>query len=151
KALSANLVAIDGTKLAFQTTPDGNLQQSVVRPDGASLSMTLTPLSPRLGTVRDGSGRLIATYCLRDQALTIAFDDGGSESIAENPAGGVTIDAHSPASPPLRMEWYPEGHAFSRAERAAALKQYANRLAIAAPDAEEQSAPTPGGRTASTV
>jgi hypothetical protein len=138
KAIGASLVGIDGTKLTLGAASDGGLSQRVVRPDGAVLFMTLTPLSARLGTVRDGANKLIATYCVRNQTLMIAFDDGRSETIAANADGGVAIELRSPSSPVLGTDWYPEGHAFSRAERDAALRQYAIRLASAVPNTGEK-------------
>ena len=145
-SLGATLVAVDGSRLTLQAGEDDTLKETIVRPDGATLFEALSPLSTRIGTVQDNTNKVVATYRLQDNAIAMAFDDGRSQTIVPNAAGGITVDDRSPSASGLVTDWYPEGHAFSRAERDAALKQYASRLS--AGTAEESRAATPDRRNA---
>jgi hypothetical protein len=130
KALGNKLVAADGSRLLLERTGSGDLRQTIVHPEGASLSFVLLPLSDRLGTVQDSSNKVIATFRLRDGALTIAFGDGRTETIAPRASGGVKTTLLRASAPSLTTNWYLEGHRFSRAERDSSARQPPSRLAL---------------------
>ena len=109
KALGKKLVAADGAKLMLERNENGSLRETIEHPEGASLSVTFVPLGERLGTVKDATGKVIATFRLRNRTLSAAFEDGRVETISANGSDGVRTYLRRISAPAVSTEWYPEG------------------------------------------
>lgn len=125
------LFAVDGSTLALTPTEAG-LTRVIVAPDGSVKTSTFSFLSDKVGSVSEGDDRSNITGVFRrtDVEVIANFNDGHSETLFPNRAGGVSIVMSTPSGSMSCMTWYPEGHRFSVEERKAALAAYATRLGL---------------------
>lgn len=127
------LIAVDGSSLTLAPGRDA-LALTTVSPAGGAQKKLFVLMSDNLGTVADGAepAHITGFFRVSDSGLEAQFADGHTESLTLNGAGGVTLATHAAGSITC-VSWYPSGHAFSDAERRAALADYANRLGLAQP------------------
>ncbi len=128
------LVALDGSSLLL-TGGDGVLTRKLTAPDGSVQQTAFLFLGDALGTVADARepSKTIAVFHGAPGGLDAQFADGHTETLTANAAGGISLVLRAPGGSSTCMAWYPEGHAFSDAERQAAVAEYANRLGVAVP------------------
>ncbi|HEY5047772.1 MAG TPA: hypothetical protein VII49_07135 [Rhizomicrobium sp.] len=129
-AESRRLFAVDGSSIALATS-EGGFARTVGTPDGANTTTTFTFVNERMGTVANAAdpARVTGLFKLADTEIDIDYSDGHSE-VLRSGAGGVTLALHTPDGQSSCMAWYPEGHAFSEAEKKTALAEYASRLGV---------------------
>jgi hypothetical protein len=123
------LDAVDGSSIQF-TEVDQGVLLAVTSPNGDVQKNTFAMMSDKLGTVSDGGDRLIGFFRATDNGIDVQFADGHTETLTMNSGGGVSVTLVSAANGKACMAWYPQGHAFSDAERRAAVAQYAQRLGV---------------------
>lgn len=125
------LFAVDGSTLALTPTEDG-LTRVIVAADGSVKSSTFSFLSEKVGSVSNGDDRsnITGVFRLTDVEVIANYNDGHSETLYPNRAGGISIMVSSPSGATSCTTWYPEGHRFSVEERKAALAAYASRLGL---------------------
>jgi hypothetical protein len=85
---------------------------------------------------------------MTDAEIDIDYADGHSE-ILKPGEGGVTLSMRSPDGRTSCMAWYPDGHAFSDAEKKIALAEYANKLGMTLKGAAAKSLSHPSSCTTS--
>jgi hypothetical protein len=125
------LEAVDGSSIQFSVA-DKSVSLAVTSPSGDTQKNVFAMMSNTLGTVNDGANgdHLIGFFRATDTGLEAQFADGHTETLMMNSGGGVSVTLASAANGRACMAWYPHGHAFSDAERRAALAEYAQRLGI---------------------
>jgi hypothetical protein len=125
------LDAVDGSTIQF-TAVDKGISLAVTSPTGDTQKNIFAMMSDRLGTVSDGANgdHLIGFFRTTDNGLEAQFADGHTEMLTANVGGGVSVMLSSAANGKACMSWYPQGHAFSDAERRAAVAEYAQRLGV---------------------
>jgi hypothetical protein len=126
------LTAVDGSTLKLSQT-EGGMALSLTAPNGGARSATFSFMSDRLGTISDdaSAGHVIGFFRETDTGLEATFADGRNETLIANMEGGVSLQTRSAQGDMGCTSWYPANHAFSDAERRAALAAYADRLGIA--------------------
>jgi hypothetical protein len=131
------LDAVDGSSIQF-TLADKTAVLAVTSPTGEVQKNVFAMMSDKLGTVSDGAAgdHLIGTFRTTDTGLEAQFADGHDETLTMNSGGGVSVTLSSVANGKACMAWYPQGHAFSEAERRAAVAEYAQRLGVHNPKAQ---------------
>jgi hypothetical protein len=134
----APLVSVDGSRLTLKLMPNGQLRRTITRTDGSEQILQLAFLNDRLGTARDGDDHVVATFRATHNAVDVMFQDGHAERLIRNGPSLVVIEK-TPGAKADRARWYPEGHAFSQAEKKAALAQFARDLSL--PAATDMPAP----------
>jgi hypothetical protein len=125
------LIAIDGSTIALMPA-EGGLAREIVGSNGAVQKTLFEFINEKLGTVSDArnAANVIGVFRRTGVGIEAQFADGSSETLAVNPAGGLTIESISTSNDSCTA-WYPEGHVFSLDERRAALAQFAARLGLA--------------------
>jgi hypothetical protein len=131
------LIAVDGAALNL-TAIEGGIERDITNPSGSLQKTTFTFINDRLGTVaadgKDGANNVTGFFRLTDNGVEVRYADGGGEILSANEAGGVTLKMEAPGTlAAVCRSYYPEGHAFSDAEKKAAVAEYANRLGLGAP------------------
>lgn len=131
------LIAIDGSSVTL-APKEGTLTREIAAPNGSVQKLAFTFISDRLGTVADARDSATVIGFFRDtkDGLDAQFADGHNENLTVNPEGGLSMVLRAPDGSMSCMAWYPAGHVFNRADRQAALAEYAKRLGVALPDAE---------------
>ena len=127
------LIAIDGSTISLMPA-EGGIAREIVGSNGAVQKTLFEFINDKLGTVSDArnAANIIGVFRSTSAGLEVQYADGSSETLAVNPAGGLTIESISAASDSCAA-WYPEGHVFSLEEKRAALAQFATRLGLADP------------------
>jgi hypothetical protein len=125
------LNAVDGSTIQF-TPVDKGVSLAVTSPTGDTQKNVFAMMSDKLGTVSDGANgdHLIGFFRTTDNGIEAQFADGHTETLTANAGGGVSVMLSSAANGKACMAWYPQGHAFSDAERRAAVAEYAQRLGV---------------------
>jgi hypothetical protein len=124
------LIAVDGSSILLSPADD-KLALSTVSSAGAEQKRFFTLMNDTMGTVSDSSEHVTGFFRVTDTGLDAQFSDGHTESLELNGAGGISLVTHASAT--SCMSWYPAGHAFSEAERRAAVADYASRLGLSQP------------------
>jgi hypothetical protein len=126
------LFAVDGSTVTL-TQADGGFVLDTIAPDGTGHDMSFNLLSDNLGSITEGSDSKTVTGVFRivDNAIEANFADGRAETVASNPAGGLTVLLDVPDAKSWCMRWYPQGHGFDDADKKAALAEYASKLGLA--------------------
>jgi hypothetical protein len=124
------LLAVDGSSIALAESESG-FTRAITKPDGATATTTFAFVNERMGTVADADdpSHVTGMFKMTDSEIDIDYSDGHSETLRPG-AGGVTLSVRAPNGQTSCMAWYPEGHAFSDAEKKAALAEYAARLGV---------------------
>jgi hypothetical protein len=125
------LIAVDGTAMSVSASAYG--MALAAPPGGAVASGYLTFLNNSQGLVSEDARaeKISGLFQFSDAALTIAYATGGTAVLSRASNGGLAVATSSgPGS--MCSIWYPEGHAFSAAEREAAVAAYASRLGVRA-------------------
>jgi hypothetical protein len=125
------LVGIDGSRIAL-TLIDGGIEREITETGGTPKKTTFTFMNDRMGTVVEDGGsvaNVTGFFRLTDTGVEVRYADGRSEILSSNDDGGVlmTLEASGDAS---CRNWYPDGHAFSDADKKAALAAYASKLGL---------------------
>jgi hypothetical protein len=131
------LIAVDGAVLNL-TAIEGGIERDLTTASGSPQKTTFTFINDRLGTVaadgKDGANNVTGFFRLTDNGVEVRYADGGGEILSTNDAGGVTLKLEAPGTmAAVCRSYYPEGHAFSDAEKKAAVAEYASRLGLGAP------------------
>jgi hypothetical protein len=124
------LLSVDGSSIALAES-EGGFTRAIVKPDGATATTAFTFVNERMGTVADADDPVHVTglFKMTDAEIDVDYSDGRSEVLRPG-AGGVTLAMRTPDGQNFCMAWYPDGHAFSDAERRAALAAYASKLGV---------------------
>ena len=132
--VGSTLVGADGSSIALTETHDGFVR-TIRAADGTSQTVTFTFLGDGLGSVTQGtdSPRASGVFHVVGSRLALDFADGHSEALTPNGTDGLLLVSISPLGETACTTWYAPGHAFSVAERKAALAAYARRLGLASP------------------
>jgi len=127
---SVKLVAVDGSTLSLMPT-EGGLSLALVSQDGVAQRSSFAFVSDKLGTISDDAdgGHVTGFFRETDNGFEAQFADGRTESLVANLAGGLSLTIRNGADSSC-TSWYPPDHAFSAAERKAALAAYADRLGL---------------------
>ena len=122
KIAGKKFTAADGSSLTFLAY-QGGLAREIHTANGATIIETYALKDADAGTVSDADGgnRPAGTFKIIAAGFTADYNDGHSEMLAPNGAGGMRMMLHSAAGDLTCMAFYPEGHHFSDAERRAAL------------------------------
>jgi hypothetical protein len=126
------LLAVDGSTLSLASA-DGGLSRQVQAPDGSVNAVNFTFLNGRQGTVADPQDltKVVGIFRLSGTSLDVDYADGASERLSPA-SGGIAMMRHDRDALSCAA-WYPEGHAFSAAEKEAALAAYAAHLGLQTP------------------
>jgi hypothetical protein len=124
------LIAVDGSSITLSPADD-KLALLAVSPAGAEQKRFFTLMNDTMGTVSDADAHVTGFFRVTDTGFEAQFSDGHTETLTLNGAGGVSLLTHGAASG--CTSWYPAGHAFSEAERRAAVADYASRLGLSQP------------------
>jgi hypothetical protein len=125
------LVGIDGSRIAL-TLIDGGIEREITDAGGTPKKTTYTFMTDRMGTVvEDGgpSANVTGFFRLTDNGVEVRYADGRSETLSASDDGGVLMDLDGGNDSVCRA-WYPQGHAFSDADKKAALAAYASKLGL---------------------
>jgi hypothetical protein len=124
------LVGIDGSSIAL-TLIDGGIERQIAEAGAAPKKTTFTFMTDRMGTVVEDGGtvaNVTGFFRLTDNGVEVRYADGRSETLSAND-DGVLMTTEAAGSSGCRS-WYPEGHAFSEADKKAALAAYASKLGL---------------------
>ncbi|MGD0189640.1 MAG: hypothetical protein ABSD74_02745 [Rhizomicrobium sp.] len=143
------LLAIDGSSIALEESESG-FTRSITKSDGATVSTAFTFVNERMGTVADGDdpSHVTGMFKMTDAEIDVDFVDGHSEVLKPG-EGGVTLSMRTPDGRTSCMVWYPDGHAFSDAEKKIALAEYASKLGMTLKRADAKALAHSSGCTAS--
>lgn len=129
------LVAVDGTVLALNAA-QGGIAREITSAAGVKENANFSFINEKLGTVATNGGwgqaNAAGLFRLTVYGVDVRYSDGRNETLSLAPDGGLTIRVEALGKAPSCRSFYPEGHAFSDAEKKAALADYASRLGIAA-------------------
>ena len=122
KIAGKKFIAADGTALTVLAFP-GGLAREIDYPGGAVRVKVFALQGANSGSVADESENSGAagSFQLTDTGITTDYNDGSSEVLVANNAGGVSLVANAPSGESVCTAWYPEGHRFSAQERQAEL------------------------------
>ena len=122
KIAGKKFTAADGSSLTFLAY-QGGLAREIHTANGATIIETYALKGADAGTVSDADGgsRPAGTFKITAAGFTADYNDGHSEMLAPNGAGGMRMMLHSASGDLTCTAFYPEGHRFSDAERQAAL------------------------------
>jgi hypothetical protein len=136
------LIAVDGSTLKLSQT-EGGMALSLTAANGGARNASFAFMSDKLGTISDdaSAGHVIGFFRETDTGLEATFADGRNETLIANMEGGVSLQTRADNGDAQCTSWYPQNHAFSEAERRAALAAFADRLGIA--DHGKKAAPRP--------
>ena len=127
------LLAVDGAALNL-TAIEGGIERDISGANGSLEKTTFTFINERLGTVAAdagaGAANVTGFFRLTDNGVEVRYADGRSEILAANNDGGVLLRLETQGAPAACRSFYPAGHAFSDAEKKAAVAEYASRLGL---------------------
>ena len=125
------LAGIDGSTIAL-TLIEGGIERDITDAGAAPKKTTFTFMTDRMGTVVEDGGpvaNVTGFFRLTDTGVEVRYTDGRSEILSANEDGGMLMTMETGAETTCR-NWYPEGHAFSDADKKAALAAYASKLGL---------------------
>lgn len=128
------LGGVDGSSIALNLI-EGGMELQVMPVDGSARKTTFTFMTDRMGTVVEDSGipgagtSVTGFFRLTAKGVEVRYADGRSAMLSAHDDGvQMALDGEAGAS---CRSWYPAGHAFSEADKKAALNAYASRLGLA--------------------
>ena len=132
ESAARSLLAVDGSRLALSLSPR-QFALDIAPPAGVPQKTVFTFLNGSQGSVSnaDDTTRVTGTFRVTESALDIVYEDGRTDTLTRKNDGGLALTTVFLTGAPVCTSWYPEGHAFSTAERQAAVAAYAARLGIA--------------------
>ena len=141
------LVAVDGASLKLVAI-EGGIERDVTSPSGQLTKTTFIFINDKLGTVAaDGNpadassgANVTGFFRLTDNGVEVRYADGKSEILSALD-DGVLLKQQAQGAADICHAYFPDGHAFSDAEKKAAVAEYAIRLGLAPP---ETKTPCPG-------
>jgi hypothetical protein len=142
------LQSVDGSRIAL-TLIEGGIERQITDTGAASKKTTFTFMNDRLGTVVEDGGaaagaNVTGFFRLTDTGVEVRYADGRGELLTATPDGGVLMQRSAVSGETSCRSWYPDGHAFSEADKKQALAEYASHLGLApAPKASCDSVPGP--------
>jgi hypothetical protein len=119
KIAGKKFTAADGSSLTFLAY-QGGMAREIHTANGATIIETYALKNGDAGTVSGADGEA-GTFKITAAGLTADYNDGRSEILASNGAGGVRMMLHTANGELTCTAFYPEGYRFSDAERQAAL------------------------------
>ena len=142
------LSSVDGSRIAL-TLIDGGIERQITDAGAQPKKTTFTFMNDRLGTVVEDGGdaagaNVTGFFRLTDTGVEVRYADGRGEMLTATPDGGVLMQRSAAGGETSCRSWYPDGHAFSEADKKQALAEYASRLGLSpAPKASCDAAPGP--------
>jgi hypothetical protein len=141
------LIAVDGATLNLVAI-EGGIERDLATPGGQLTKTTFIFINDKLGTVAaDGDPASAASganvtgfFRLTDNGVEIRYADGKAETLSALD-DGVLLRQQAQGAADICHAYFPDGHAFSDAEKKAAVAEYAIRLGLAPP---ETKTPCPG-------
>ena len=141
------LMAVDGASLNLIAI-EGGIERDMTSPSGTLAKTTFIFLNDKLGTVAaDGDpaaassgSNVTGFFRLTDNGVEVRYADGRSETLSSSD-NGVLLKQLAPGVADVCHAYFPDGHAFSDAEKKAAVAEFAIRLGLAPP---ETKTPCPG-------
>ena len=133
-----SLAGVDGSSITL-TLIEGGMELQVMPSEtgnGGTRKTTFTFMTDRMGTVVEDTGApsagssVTGFFRLTPKGVEVRYADGRSAMLSANGDGGVQMTLDGDTGPTCRS-WYPSGHAFSEAEKKAALNAYASKLGLA--------------------
>jgi hypothetical protein len=125
------LTALDGSTVKLGTT-EGGITRTLTAADGSVRTSVFTFLGTNLGMVADQSDprHIDGMFHVSGGGVEIDYTDGHTELLRADPSGGLLVTLRSAIGATACASWYPQGHAFTVAERKAAVAAYAQRLGV---------------------
>lgn len=127
------LGGVDGSSIALNLI-EGGMELQVMPADGNARKTTFTFMTDRMGTVVEDSGvsgagtSVTGFFRLTAKGVEVRYADGRSAMLSSS-GDGVQMALEGDTGASCRS-WYPAGHAFSEADKKAALNAYASRLGL---------------------
>ncbi|MDB5733546.1 MAG: hypothetical protein JWN16_183 [Alphaproteobacteria bacterium] len=149
------LTGVDGSSVSL-TLIEGGMELQQVPGEGRgsdARKTTFTFMTDRMGTVVEDTGNpgigssVTGFFRLTGKGVEVRYADGRSAMLSAKDDGGVQLALDGDLGASCRS-WYPAGHAFSDAEKKAAVNAYASRLGLATP---AESSNTCGGAPVAAV
>ena len=133
------LTSVDGSRIALSLI-EGGIERQITDTGAQPKKTTFTFMNDRLGTVVEDGGdaagaNVTGFFRLTDTGVEVRYADGRGEMLTATPDGGVLMQRSATGGQASCRTWYPDGHAFSEADKKQALAEYASRLGLG---------PTPG-------
>jgi hypothetical protein len=135
------LIAVDGAALNLIAI-EGGIERDITAANGALEKTTFIFINDKLGTVAADGGHdasngsdVTGFFRLTDNGVEVRYADGHGEMLSALD-DGVLLRLQAQGSADVCRSFFPEGHAFSDAEKKAAVAEYASRLGLAAPDSK---------------
>lgn len=119
KIAGKKFTAADGSSLTFLAYK-GGMAREIHTANGATIIETYALKDADDGTVSGADGGA-GTFKITAAGFSTDYNDGRSEMLASNGAGGLRMMLHTASGDLTCTAFYPEGHRFSDAERQAAL------------------------------
>ncbi len=119
KIAGKKFTAADGSSLTFLAY-QGGMAREIHTANGATIIETYALKAGDAGTVSGADGGA-GTFKIITAGFTADYNDGHSEMLTSNGAGGLRMMLHTASGDLTCTAFYPEGHRFSDAERQAAL------------------------------
>jgi hypothetical protein len=126
--IGKTLTAVDGSTITLDQN-EGSLTRVVTLPSGVAQQTSFAFMNDRIGTV-SGETAAIGLFRVNGIEIDTNYIDGKTEVMKPGTAGGIVLTSRSPDGNSACTAWYPEGHAFSKDEKKAAVEEYATRLGI---------------------
>ena len=128
------LESVDGSRIAL-TLIEGGIERQITDTGAAPKKTTFTFMNDRLGTVVEDGGaaagaNVTGFFRLTDTGVEVRYADGRGELLTATPDGGVLMQRSAVNGEASCRSWYPDGHAFSDADKKQALAEYASRLGL---------------------
>lgn len=122
------LIAVDGSTIELEQG-DGGLTRVVTLPSGETQQTSFAFMNERIGTVSSETAA-IGLFRVTGDEIDTNYIDGKTEVMKPETGGGILLTSHNPDGNSACTAWYPDGHAFSRDEKKAAVEEYASRLGV---------------------
>ena len=126
------LTGVDGSRIAL-TLIEGGIERQITDTGAQPKKTTFTFMNDRLGTVVEyggGDANVTGFFRLTDTGVEVRYADGRGEMLTATPDGGVLMQRSAVSGQTNCRTWYPDGHAFSEADKKQALAEYASRLGL---------------------
>lgn len=128
------LTSVDGSRIAL-TLIEGGIERQITDTGAQPKKTTFTFMNDRLGTVVEDGGaaagaNVTGFFRLTDTGVEVRYADGRGELLSATPDGGVLMQRSAVNGESSCRSWYPDGHAFSEADKKEALAEYASRLGL---------------------
>jgi len=141
------LIGVDGSRIAL-TLIEGGIERQITDMGAQPKKTTFTFMNDRLGTVVEDGGdaagaNVTGFFRLTDTGVEVRYADGRGEMLTATADGGVSMQRSATGGQTSCRTWYPDGHAFSEADKKQALADYASRLGLGPAPAASCDAPGP--------